>query len=154
MNIIAALVLATATLATAEDRGTPQIESGDVVQIGDFQYVVLKPSDYQRLWVEVCALKKAYNQMNSNETGRVTLHGRRGHTTITNDTIQVEYADGYKHIETVKANRKPIASKPIRAKVDPYKKMRTQFEIRRDAIKAARKAALSKTNEVSVTVGR
>lgn len=134
----------------------PSVRSGDIVQIGDFQFVVLSRSDFERMQVAVDDLKEKWLAMNAHESGRVALHGKRGHTTITNDTIQVEYADGYVHIEPARKHAIVPFTRPKRKNADATIRVKRGGPIlppRLAEAREKRRKAMSVTNEVSVTVG-
>lgn len=143
-NAVSLIVLSFALTSSAV---IPQ--SGDIVQIGDFDFVVLSKSDFERWKLTVDDLKAKWETMNRNEAGRAALHGRVKHTTVTNGVVQIDYADGYCYIEQAKSNA-------VKRLVAPEKKSdspKNAFELRRAAIMQRRREAKTKTNEVTVVVG-
>ncbi len=157
MSILASIMFAvtlTTTPATSDAAIQERPKNGDVVVINDFEYVLVSKSDWEKMWVMVCDLNGRLYKANQTESGRTMFHGKRGHTTVTNGTVQVEYEDGYIHTEQVKNIAGKSGRFTPKARTIEVKGVKVPVNVRPkglDALRKRRREAGSVTNEVTVT---
>jgi len=165
MTMIATMLAAAVLNVTAQNEAARVQElpaNGDVVQIGDFQYVLVNKEDWEKMWVMVCDLKGKIYKANESESGRQMFHGKRVHTTITNGMITVEYADGYTRTEKAKENAQSREGRPVprrdKSRLPNAVKKARGADFTANMPEGLRKViekrdlAKTTTNEVSVTV--
>jgi len=140
------------TLSSMTVLGTIIPQSGEKVLIGDAEYILISNSDYANITNTIFHLKsvaadRLRREMDT-ENGRIFWHGRKVGSYFTNDVFVIEYADGYRHETKVKHKKSSRISERFRQIKRPT--MPNGLE----NIRSRRQNALSKTNEVSVTIER
>lgn len=68
-------------------------------------YPIYRYPDGREVRFDIEKLEKLWNGMHTVATGREALHGKKGHTVITNGVKYISYKDGYVYQEAMKPRR-------------------------------------------------